>query len=216
VISLYSKESFLNGEDLFFIAKTNTSTTLKVLVYSINRDKYIYYDFDDEIWKESASTSFTEYSNASSYMDEGTERFLIVRVPKRFFSKPDFVKIRVENTSDTLDFQEKIVIYGEALPLEAEKINVYGQLFDAYGNPLVGESVVFSVVNETTYYDNSLYSSMNAFTSTDANGRFSIYLNRRYNYVLTLPRLSYSKLLKIKDVPSSVGAVEVSFDPAVC
>ncbi len=216
MINLYSKESFLNGEDLFFVAKTDINTTLKVLVYSINRDKYVVYDFDDSVWTESTSPSFTEYSNTSSYRDEGTERFLIVRVPKTFFSKPDFVKIKVENSSDPNDFQEKIVIYGEALPLEAEKINVYGQLFDAYGNPLVGESVVFSVVNETTYYDNSLYSSMNAFTSTDNNGRFSIYLNRRYNYVLTLPRLAYSKLLKIKEVPSSVSAVEVSFAPTAC
>jgi uncharacterized GH25 family protein len=216
VISLYSKESFLNGEDLFFVAKTDTNTTLNVLIYSINRDKYVVYDFSNNVWTESTSPSFTTYSTTSSYKDEGTERFLIVRAPKTFFSKPDFVKIKVENTSDSTDFQEKIIIYGEALPLEAEKINVYGQLFDAYGNPLVGESVVFSVVNETTYYDNSLYSSMNAFTSTDANGRFSIYLNRRYNYVLTLPRLAYSKLLKIKDVPSSVNAVEVSFNPAAC
>jgi hypothetical protein len=216
VISLYSKESFLNGEDLFFVAQTDTSTTLKILVYSINRDKYVVYDFTDNTWTESSSPSFTTYSNASFYRDEGTERFLVVRVPKTFFSKPDFVKIRVENSSDSDDFQEKILIYGEALPLEAEKINVYGQLFDAYGNPLVGESVVFSVVNETTYYDNSLYSSMNAFTSTDNNGRFSIYLNRRYNYVLTLPRLAYSKLLKIKEVPSGVSAVEVSFEPLAC
>jgi hypothetical protein len=216
VIRIYSRESFLNGEDLFFVAQTDTNTTLKVLVYSINRDKYVVYDFTDSVWTESSSPSFTTYSNASSYRDEGTERFLIVRVPKIFFSKPDFVKIRVENSSDPTDFQEKILIYGEALPLEAEKINVYGQIFDAYGNPLVGESVVFSVVNETTYYDNSLYSSMNAFTSTDANGRFSIYLNRRYNYVLTLPRLAYSKLLKIKEVPSSVNAVEVSFDSVAC
>jgi len=216
VISLYSKESFLNGEDLFFVAKTDTNTTLKALIYSINRDKYVVYDFNDNAWVESASPSFTTYSNASSYRDEDTERFLVVRVPKTLFSKPDFVKIRVENSSDSNDFQEKIVVYGEALPLEAEKINVYGQLFDAYGNPLVGESVVFSVVNETTYYDNSLYSSMNAFTSTDVNGRFSIYLNRRYNYVLTLPRLAYSKLLKIKDVPSNVSAVEVSFVPTAC
>ena len=216
MINIYSKEYFLNGEDLFFVAKTDTSTTLKVLVYSINRDKYVYYDFDDEIWKESSAQSFTEYPNLSHYRDEGAERFLIVRVPKRFFSKPDFVKVKVENSSDADDFQEKIFVYGEALPLEVEKINVYGQIFDAYGNPLVGESVVFSVVNETTYYDNSLYSSMNAFTSTDTNGRFSIYLNRRYNYVLTLPRLSYSKLLKIKDVPLSVSAVEVSFEPTAC
>jgi hypothetical protein len=216
VISLHSKESFLNGEDLFFVAKTDNSTTLKVLIYSINRDKYVVYNFTDNAWAENSSLSFTTYSNASSYRDEGTERFLIVRVPKTFFSKPDFVKIRVENSLDSTDFQEKIVTYGEALPLEAEKINVYGQLFDAYGNPLAGESVVFSVVNETTYYDNSLYSSMNAFTSTDVNGRFSIYLNRRYNYVLTLPRLAYSKLLKIKDVPLSVSAVEVSFGPTAC
>lgn len=103
-----------------------------------------------------------------------------------------------------------IVSVGRVFASTPTKITAYGTVYDAYGLPIKGESVSFTVLNSATYYDNSPTTAISAYTQTDSSGYFSIDLNRRYDYVLSISRVNYTKVVKFSTVPANVSVVEIA------
>jgi hypothetical protein len=103
-----------------------------------------------------------------------------------------------------------LISVGRVFASTPTKITAYGTVYDAYGLPIKGESVSFTVLNSATYYDNSPTTAISAYTQTDSSGYFSIDLNRRYDYVLSISRVNYTKVVKFSTVPANVSVVEIA------
>jgi hypothetical protein len=130
-------------EKTCFSIKSEASLVIRLLVYSLTRKKYIYYNFSDEVWEEDDNIQTTTYSSSGYYTTLGSVKFLNIRIPHRFFAKPDIVYILAEDINDTSKSDDVTVLYGEAFTLRARQINVYGQVFGIFGEPLPEEMIVF-------------------------------------------------------------------------
>ena len=92
---------------------------------------------------------------------------------------------------------------------EAQLVEVWGVLRDAYGNGIPNAAVTFTVLNKAGYFDNMPATSLVANAVTDSQGKFSVRLNRNYDYVLSIAALNYVKSIKLSTLPSGVSSVEV-------
>ncbi|MEM3368573.1 MAG: hypothetical protein QXP88_00545 [Thermoproteota archaeon] len=209
MINIITKQNFISGEALQFTIKTDLLFSFSV--FCINTQKYYTFNFTNNTWTTSATASTNTVTSLSAYPVLNGFRYAVFTIPTSLIPKPSSFVIFGSDTDTTPNTDEEIVFYGLNIPTNANTVNVYGTLFDAYGNPVVGESLVFSVLNQTTYFDNSQYTSFNAYTQTDNQGFFSLNLNRGYDYVLSIPRLGFSKLLKLTQVPATNSSVEVDF-----
>jgi len=209
VISIITRNNFTSGESLHFIFKTDLPFSFSV--FCINTQRYYTFNFTNNTWSTSNNASTNTVTSLTSYPQVNGFRYVPFTIPTNLIPKPSTFVIFARDTDTPSNTSEETVFYGLNIPTSANIINVYGKLFDAYGNPVVGESLVFSVMNETTYFDNSQYTSFNAYTQTDNQGFFSLNLNRSYDYILSVPRLGFTKLLKVSNVPPSISSVEVDF-----
>lgn len=209
MISIITKNNFISGESLHFIFKTDLPFSFSI--FCISNQKYYTFNFTNSTWSISNTASTNTVASLASYPQTNGFRYVSFTIPTSLIPKPSTFVIFASDTDTPNNTAEETVFYGLNIPNSTNVINVYGTLFDAYGNPVVGESLVFSVINETTYFDNSQYTSFNAYTQTDNQGFFSLNLNRSYDYILSIPRLGFSKLLKVSNVPPSSSSVEVDF-----
>lgn len=209
MINIISKQEFVSGESLSFIVKTDLPFIFTV--FCLTNSKYFVYNTSTGVWSTTTTPTSNSIATLTSYPLVNGFRHITFSIPTNLIPKPSVFVIYGQDTDTIPNVFETSVFYGLNIPTSASTINVYGTLFDAYGNPVEGESLVFSVLNETTYFDNSKYTSFNAYTQTNEQGFFSINLNRKYDYALSIPRLGFTKILKISNVPASNSSVEVDF-----
>jgi len=208
MLSLFVKESFKLGEKLTFLIKKDSTSDVNIVIFTYPNNLYIYYDTTQNKWKSSASLQTTTYTHSVFLNDfESNTFYYLVQIPSFVIPKPSFITIKV---TDGMLEDQKTVSYGTYFT-EPSLITVYGTLYDALGKAMRDKAVSFTVANTLTYTDNSPYSSMTAYTTTDENGYFEINLNRRYDYIASIPELNFSKLVKISNVPKDTNAVELIF-----
>lgn len=202
-MEILAKDYYKVGENLLFLIR-NVSQDTSLTIKTIREQKYIVKTTSG--WTILNSLSSTTLLFAEALDDNGIKYFLI-EVPKNSLVKNDIYKISVDDgTTQT----EKFVFLGESFSVP-QKINVYGNLYDALARPVSYATITFNVLNPVGYFDNSPITSMSASTTTDENGYFSILLNRNYNYVVVVPELNYRKIIKLSEIPSSVSSVELIF-----
>lgn len=209
MISIFSKQEFISGEKISFVIKTDLAFSFTV--YCLTNGNYYVYNFTNATWTTTTTATSNVVSNITTYPLVNGFRYVSFVIPTALIPKPSTFLIYGQDTDTPANTFEKSIFYGLNVPTSANTLNVYGTLFDAYGNPVAGESIVFSVLNDTTYFDNSRYTAFNAYTQTDEQGFFSINLNRTYDYALSIPRLGFTKVLKISDVSLTINSVEVNF-----
>lgn len=197
------RENYNLGENLFFVVYHETDVTLTV--QSLSPIKYFY--ISNNAWQSSNTYNTTTLSITDSVQD-GTSYFRLVEIPKTLLPKNTIYKITVSNNTDSVT---KYTFYGQRF-LSPPLVNIYGNLYDALGRPISGHSIVFSVLNPVGYFDNNPVTAITASVSTDENGYFSINLNRRYDYVVTVPELNYRKIIKLSQLPNNVNSFELVFE----
>lgn len=198
-----AREYKLGTNARFLLPVDDVTQTYQYSVYALNAGKYLDADFkySDTIVQIPAST-YTTFPNTSG-------DYLQLDVSTYYLTQPDFLSVHVENTTDPNDTVEFILQAGAFVALAADTINLYGYLYDTYGEPIAHEPITFTVLNSASYFDNAAITRINATTLTDKEGRFEININRRYDYVMSISRLNYTKVLKLSEVPDSVTSLEV-------
>lgn len=187
----------------FLLPVDDTSQTYWYTVHALNAAQYLDTEFKySPTAVQIPATTYISFPNT-------TGDYLKVDVSTYYLTQPDFLSIHVENSTDPTDFSEFIIQAGDFVALAADTINLYGYLHDTYGRPIVREPITFTVLNSASYFDNAPITTLNATTLTDEQGRFEININRRYDYVMSISRLNYTKVLKISEVPDSVTSLEV-------
>ena len=199
-----AREYYNLGENLSFSLR-NVTTDVVLTVFLLRDRKYVAKIGSEWQRYDSLTTTTLLLTNSLSL---GTENYFLVEIPKTMFNSGEFVYIKADYNSQTF---EKTVFYGMSLA-SPSLVTVYGTLFDALGQPMVGETISFQVLNPVTYFDNSPATSIQASTTTNSNGYFSISLNRRYDYLVVLPRLNYSKYIKLSQIPNTQTSVELVFE----
>jgi len=148
------------------------------------------------------ATEFITFPNSA-----GT--FLQLSISTYYLTQPDFLGVHVENVANPADMTNFVIQAGDFVALAADTIDLYGYLYNTYGEPIAHEPITFTVINSASYFDNAPITRLNATTLTDAQGRFEISVNRRYDYIMSISRLNYTKVLKISEVPDTVTSLEV-------
>ena len=203
-MTVEAREYFSPGENVFFLIR-NPASDVDVKIYLYNERKFLTKDNNGNFIKVNTPTTFS--ISRTNFISNGTENFYILTIPRRLLRPYEILNA---NFSDNTTTKELIVFYGQNFTLPG-LVRVYGNLYDARGNPLSGETISFQVLNPTTYFDNSPSTMISTSTSTNELGYFSIELNRTYNYLVVLPRLNYSKFIKLSSLPQNVNEVELVF-----
>lgn len=113
------------------------------------------------------------------------------------------------NGTDTNTYTTYFQIGSELIADTNITVQVYGFLRDAYGEFIKNVPVTFTVMNSSVYFDNSPTTMVYATTLTDSQGKFTINLNRNYDYVLNIEKLNYVKVIKLSTLPATATVVEV-------
>lgn len=181
-----------------------TITTYEYTVFAADEGKYLDTEFKlaDTIPVPIPATDYVTFPN-------NVQDYLKVTVSTYYLLRPDFLSIHIEDSANPSDSLDVVVQAGEFAALAADTITLYGFLYDTYGEPIKHEPITFTVLNSASYFDNAPVTMLNATTLTDHSGRFEIQLNRRYDYVMSISRLNYTKVLKVSEVPDSVTSLEV-------
>lgn len=140
---------------------------------------------------------------------DSTRMYAKAEISTYFLTQPDILFIRASNDADATNQVFTEVQVGVRVAYATDMITLYGFLYDTQGNPLANKVVTFSVLNSATYFDNSPVTRLNAYTITDNNGKFTITLNRNYDYVLSLNEFNYTKVIKVSEIPDNVQEIEV-------
>jgi len=194
------------GSNISLLVPVNDSTitTYTYTVFAFDEGKYLDAEF------KLAGTSSVQIP-ATNYVNfpNSVQDYLRVPINTYYLLRPDFLNIHLEDSANPADSLDIVVQAGEFAALAADTITLYGFLYDTYGEPIKHEPITFTVLNSASYFDNSPVTTLNATTLTDHSGRFEIQLNRRYDYILSISRLNYTKVLKVSEVPDSVTSLEV-------
>ncbi|BAK53851.1 hypothetical protein TMA_163 [Thermus phage TMA] len=202
-MEIIAKEYYKLGENLLFVIRGFTND-VSLTIRTIKSGKYIFRNTFG--WTTADTQTPTTFLFSDALDDNGTKYF-IIEIPKESLLKNDIYKLFVDDGNTQT---EKFIFVGDSFT-SPPKINVYGNLYDALGRPVSSTTLTFSVLNPVGYFDNSPITSMNASTTTDENGYFSILLNKNYNYVVVVPELNYRKVVKLSELPDSVTSVELVF-----
>lgn len=212
------------GELVKLTAISNVNSNFVFTVYSLSQGKYLNNggSFSNTAYNFSASKVTLNSSGNYAYTYQiNTSTFtqaekLVVSVYNNGPSATTTTSTTTTSTTTSTTSPYPILVtqiivnVGKTFASTPSKIVAYGTVYDAYGMPIRGESVSFTVVNAGTYYDNSPTTAINATTQTDVNGYFSIELNRRYDYVLSITRVNYTKVVKFSTLPAGVSVVEIA------
>ena len=187
----------------FLLPVDDVTQTYWYSVYALSTAKYLDAEFKyaDTVVQIPADTYVTFPNMLGNYLQ--------VTVSTYYLTRPDFLSIHVENAADNTDTNEFLIQAGDFVALAADTINLYGYLYNTYGEPIAHEPITFTVLNSASYFDNAAITRLNATALTDHQGRFEISVNRRYDYVMSISRLNYTKILKISGVPDTVTSLEV-------
>lgn len=129
-------------------------------------------------------------------------------------SNPDLIIVSVINTLVPTETNDFLVTVGDNYANQPSLIHLYGYVYDAYGTPVSGEAIVLTVLNTgNMYFDNSATTSWTATAITDRMGRYDLYINRQYDYILSIHRLNYTKKIQVTTVPTTVTDVQVLIGP---
>ena len=199
-----SIERYLLGtKALILVPVDDITQTYWFTVYALNAGKYLDANFayaDTEV--QIPATNFIEFPNTVG-------SFLKIEISTFFLTQPDLLSIHVENTADSNDTAEFMIQAGDFVAKATDTITLYGYLYNTYGEPITHEPITFTVLNSASYFDNAAITRLNATTLTDTQGRFEITINRNYDYVMSVSRLNYTKVLKVSEIPDSVQMLEV-------
>lgn len=193
------------GEQINIIGLGNTDETYEMSVYSTRLNKF--------------STSAYEFTSNTPVVFTVTKTpgFLITGsfLYKFLFNtsklqNSDTLLIQINNPVNPTESYTRFVQVGKQFVNTPNTVHVYGYVYDAYGNPVVGEAISFTVLNVgNMYFDNAATTAWTATAITDKFGRYDLYLNRQYDYVMAIERLNYTKKVALTTVPANVTEVEV-------
>jgi hypothetical protein len=208
MVNLYIKEYFKFGEKLTFLARKNNTNDLTLTIFIYTNNLYVYFNLIQNKWSTSSSPNSTTYQHSVFLNDFEVGKFYyIVEIPSSVLPKPSILDIKI---SDGISEDSKFIHYGNYF-VNPSLVKIYGNIYDALGNPLSDKVLSFTVANTLTYTDNSPYSSMTTSTITDSSGYFEINLNRSYDYIASVPELNFSKLVKVSNIPANTNAAELIF-----
>ena len=186
-----------------YIPIDDATQTYEAVIYAIDAQKYL--DTEFKYVDSPVNVPLTVVTAVPPSLAD----YAVLKLSTYYLTRPDMLNIQVTNTNDPTDTISFLVKVGEVPALAADTILVYGYLYNTYGEPIRHEPVTFTVLNSASYFDNAPITRLNATTLTDESGRFEIPINRRYDYVFSVSRLNYTKLLKISEVPDNVLTLEV-------
>lgn len=196
-----------HGQYAVIYALADVSTdTYEFTVYNLTTQKYGQYSETSFVFTSDTPVSLT----TAELTMPNAQKIHVVRVPCNTLNSDALLLVTITGTATDTSIYKKFISVGNGQVVEGSTtVQVYGYLKDAYGNPIANEPITFTVMNQSSYFDNSPTTSLTAFTSSDQFGRFDINLNRNYNYAMSINKFNYIKVLKIADLPSTANVVEV-------
>lgn len=211
----FTKVQFKLGETIRFYADYPQDYRFSVTVFSTSLEKYL-----NSSGKFESTAPVLIYGSEKLTVTHGpssapiTTKIREFSVPTSGINGPDILLVNTfqESTASPGEVHHISVVpvyVGDLSSTQPSLVTVYGSVFDAYGNPVIGESVTFTVLNSATYFDNAPTTTLNATAQTDRQGRFELQLNRAYNYVFSISRLNYTKMVRLSSLPANVSAVEL-------
>lgn len=207
LLSQNGSSRFPHGVYATLRAESDTpGNTYQYTVYSIEEDKYL-----EESDGQFTFTSNTPYAwpTVLHTLPDGTEIHTI-QINTSSLASDSLLSVSVSGTNGDATTYVRYVEVGDfVISDDNVTVEVYGFFRDAYGEPVRNAAVSFTVMNKTTYFDNSPATSLHATAVTDNSGKFSIHLNRNYDYTLSIASLNYLKVVKLSELPNSVSVVEV-------
>jgi len=193
------------GENVFITALAIDSDDYEFSIYSTTLGKYL------TLTTPFSSITETFFNSTKTpYKTSYLQRF---QFPLSRLQKADTLIGYIRNKTDLLENYTFTIQYGTSGIILPSLVNIYGYLYDAYGVPVNGESITFTVLNSASYFDNAPATMLNATTQTDRDGKFSLSINRSYDYVLSISRLNFTKLVKLSSLPAGIETVEVAVGP---